>query len=323
MKHHLVSLFFLFPILGFSQSFILSGYVTDSTTGEALIGASVHEKNTQKGAATNRYGFFSLSIPRTNTTVKQITISYVGYQSYFIQLPSRIDTNVRINLVPASQMLKEVAVTAESEQQRSFSGIVSIPMDRIKKIPVIFGEPDLIKAISLLPGVSIGNEGTTSLLVRGGTPDQNLILLDEATVYNVSHLFGFVSVFNTDALKNVDLYKAGFPARFGGRLSSVLDITMKEGNNQERKGEWSLGLLSSRFLWEGPFSEKTKGRTSFMLSGRASYWGLYTLPFYIGFLRGEEDQYFTYWMYDLNAKLNHKFKNGGQLFASFYRGIDT
>jgi hypothetical protein len=305
-----------------SQTITVSGYVTDATTGENLIGASVYEAGIPTGISTNRYGFYSISLPAGPV---RLVSSYVGYQSDTIVVRNlQKDTVLAVRLKPATTQLEAITVQSQgpdAHQQRQL-GLVSIPIERLNAVPPLLGEPDIIKALALTPGVSVGNEGTTGLLVRGGTPDQNLILLDEATVYNASHLFGFVSIFNPDAIRKVDLYKAGFPARFGGRLSSVVDITMKEGNNQEFKGEASVGIISSRLLLEGPLSAKLKGRTSFMLSGRASYLGLLTLPNYIGFKTGAQNQFFTYWLYDTNAKLNHRFKDGSHLFFSFYRGND-
>jgi hypothetical protein len=261
----------------------ISGYVTDSTSGEALVGAALYETGSQRGTVTNKYGFYSLSLPGVTG---QLTVSYLGYKTAAFKLPAGRDTVLHVKLAGAAQALPEVTVTDKLGQQEAPLGLLNLPVERLKSVPVLFGEPDLIKALALTPGVSIGLEGTSGLLVRGGTQDQNLILLDEATVYNVSHLFGLVSAINPDAIKNVDLYKAGFPARYGGRLSSVLDITMKEGNNQARKGEWSIGLVSSRFLREGPLTKGLRNRTSYLFSARAFYLGLFTLPSYIAFKAG-------------------------------------
>ncbi|MDZ7934695.1 MAG: TonB-dependent receptor plug domain-containing protein [Emticicia sp.] len=206
--------------------------------------------------------------------------------------------------------------------QRTQIGVTSIPVSRLKTIPILFGESDIIKALTTTPGVSTGNEGTSGLLVRGGTPDQNLILLDDAIVYNTAHLFGLVSIFNTDAIKNVDLYKSGFPARFGGRLSSVLDISMKEGNNQRKRKELTVGLISSKLLLEGPLSDKLWGKASYMISARTSYLTPFLLPQIIQFKRGNAAQMFNYWLYDVNAKINYKVNAKTQIFASFYHGND-
>ncbi|MBD0256017.1 MAG: TonB-dependent receptor [Cytophagales bacterium] len=312
----------LFPLLFLVPASLpaqtVSGYVTDSTSGEALVGAALHETGSQRGTVSNKYGFYSLSLPGTGG---QLTVSYLGYRTATFRLQAGRDTVLHVKLAGAAQALPEVTVTDKLGQQEAPLGLLNLPVERLKSVPVLFGEPDLIKALALTPGVSIGLEGTSGLLVRGGTQDQNLILLDEATVYNVSHLFGLVSAINPDAIKNVDLYKAGFPARYGGRLSSVLDITMKEGNNQARKGQWSIGLVSSRFLREGPLTKKLRNRTSYLFSARAFYLGLFTLPSYIAYKAGG-GPFVTYWMYDANLKINHKFRDGGQLFLSFYRGND-
>ncbi|RIV18787.1 hypothetical protein DYU11_27900 [Fibrisoma montanum] len=200
--------------------------------------------------------------------------------------------------------------------------MVSIPVQQLKAVPALLGESDIIKALALTPGVTTGSEGTTGLQVRGGTPDQNLIILDDAIVYNVSHLFGFVSTFNPDAIHKVDLYKAGFPARYGGRLSSVIDVTMKEGNNQRRRVEAGVGLVGSRLLIEGPLGDSLNGRSSYMVSARSSYFTLFLLPTLIAFHRANSGQYFNYWLYDINAKANHQFRDGGRLLVSVYNGND-
>lgn len=190
---------------------------------------------------------------------------------------------------------------------------IQLSTAEIKKIPAFLGEVDIIRAIQLLPGVQSGNEGTTGFYVRGGSPDQNLILLDGVPVYNASHLFDFFSVFNADAIKNVNLTKGGFPARFGGRLSSVLEIDMKEGNLREFHGEGSLGLISSKFTFEGPI---WTDRTSFIVSGRRTYYDILARPFI------PEGQEFGYYFADLNAKLNHIISRKDRLYASYYNGID-
>ncbi|WP_187264543.1 TonB-dependent receptor [Pontibacter beigongshangensis] len=298
------------------QKVTVSGYVTDKATGETLIGATVQAPASRSGVVSNQYGFYSLTLPAGETTLQ---VSYIGYQSQTLSLHLQRDTTLALPLTAASTTMNAVTVTAPGQQQLAPAGLLSMPVERLQRVPTLLGEPDLIKALALTPGVTTGNEGTTGLLVRGGTQDQNLILLDEATVYNAAHLFGFVSIFNSDALKKVDMYKGGFPARFGGRLSSVLDITMKEGNNQELKGEASIGLISSRFNLEGPIGSD---RTSFMFSGRASYLSLLLLPRYFDFKRKSTASYYNYHLYDLNGKVNHQFKDGSRLFLSIYNGTD-
>ncbi len=299
----------------------ISGYITDSATGEALPAATLYEYQRRQGTAANRYGFYSFTLPAGEAS---LTVSYVGYHTDTLQLMLHSDTSLSVKLKPSLTQLGEVVVkgVVADDLAQQPAGTLSLPVPRLKAVPNLLGEADILKALALTPGVGTGNEGTAGLLVRGGTPDQNLILLDEATVYNVAHLFGLVSIFNADALKQVDLYKSGFPARFGGRLSSVVDITMKEGNNQKLQGEAGIGLVGSRFTLEGPLSRALRGRSSFMVSGRASYVGLLLLPNYIAFKGGHTPQYFNYWLYDTNAKVNHAFKDGGRLFLSFYKGND-
>lgn len=220
-----------------AQGFTVSGYVVDSRTGETLPNATVRQRETNNAVLTNRYGFFSIRI-NPNTT---LLFSYVGYEGGQIELRSRQDTTLTIRLFPATTELEQVVVKTRKESVLTQPiGKINIPISQLKSVPALFGEADIIKALALTPGVTVGNEGTTGLLVRGGSSDQNLILLDNATVYNAAHLFGFVSTFNPDAVKNVDLYKASFPARYGGRLSSVVDIIMKEGNIKRRVKEMSV-----------------------------------------------------------------------------------
>ncbi|MFT2009155.1 TonB-dependent receptor [Pontibacter sp. 13R65] len=301
-----------------AQKVTISGYVTDAASGEALIGATIQELASKKGVTSNQYGFYSLTLPAGEAMV---AVSYIGYQTRLLPLQlHHTDTTLALALTPSSSNVQEVTVTAQIGQQLAPTGLTSIPIQQLKNVPTILGEPDIIKALTLTPGVSIGNEATTGLLVRGGGPDQNLVLLDEATVYNASHLFGFVSIFNPDALNKVDLYKGGFPARFGGRLSSVLDMTMKEGNNKELKSEASIGLISSRFNIEGPIGSEN---TSFMFSGRASYLSLFMLLSYLNYQAGNRRSYNNYLLYDVNGKVNHRFKDGSRLFLSVYNGDDS
>jgi hypothetical protein len=296
----------------------VSGYVTDSTSGEALVGAALYETGSQRGTVTNKYGFYSLSLPGV---AGQLTVSYLGYKTAAFKLPAGRDTVLHVKTGRGGAGPARSNRHRQTRPAGSSPRLLNLPVERLKSVPVLFGEPDLIKALALTPGVSIGLEGTSGLLVRGGTQDQNLILLDEATVYNVSHLFGLVSAINPDAIKNVDLYKAGFPARYGGRLSSVLDITMKEGNNQARKGEWSIGwsVHGSCGKVPSPRGSGTGPRTCFRpgrLPGAVYAAQLHCLK------AGGGGRFVSYWMYDANLKINHKFRDGGQLFMSFYRGND-
>lgn len=295
----------------FSQDLILQGYVVDDNTGEYLIGANIYLPLSERGATTNNQGFFSLEATPNDSILQ---ISYVGYNSLKVPISSGI---LNYKLSPIT--LETVVVSSTTHSEIEF-GKINIPLDKLESIPNLLGEPDVIKALSYSPGVSTGVEGSTGLYVRGGTPDQNLILLDGATVYNASHLFGFMSVFNSDALKNINLLKGNFPAKYGGRLSSVIDIAMKEGNNQEKNTELAIGLISSRLLTEGPIK---KGKSSYMIAGRTAYLGLFALPLYFLYNSGKSDYYSNYLMYDWNAKVNFTLPNHGRLFFSTYLGNDN
>lgn len=305
----------------FAQRVTISGYVTDKTSGESLSGATIFSALTRAGTLSNSYGFFSLRV----ATPTLVRFSYVGYEPITLTITATQDTVVQIRLAPIATQMSPVSVLARKVDPAHDQpiGLLSIPIQQLKAVPALLGETDVIKALALTPGVTTGNEGTTGLLVRGGTPDQNLILLDDATVYNVAHLFGFVSTFNPDAIRKVDLYKGGFPARYGGRLSSVVDLAMKEGNNRQHRREVSIGLVSSRILWEGPLSTKHYGRSSYFISARSSYFTLFLLPNLITFWASQGGQYFNYWLYDINAKANHQFRDGSRLFVSLYNGNDT
>ena len=232
------------------------------------------------------------------------------------------DTVINLSLNPTIE-LKEVLVVdkAKSQVQSTQMSMAEIPIQTIKSLPVLMGEVDIIKTIQLLPGVQSGGEGMSGLYVRGGGPDQNLILLDGVPVYNANHLFGFFSVFNADAIQNISLVKGAFPARYGGRLSSVLDIKMKEGNNKKFKGEGSVGIISSKLTLEGPV---VNDKTSFLISGRRTYIDILTQPFikYEASQQGYDKLSGGYYFYDLNAKVNHKFSDKSRLYLSSYFGRD-
>ena len=294
------------------SSYTLSGYVEDAQSLERIIGVNLYLEGTTVGTTTNTFGFYSLSLAPGEY---DLVVSFIGYQSIRKKLVVK-DQNIKLDfkLEEEASTLDEVTVTAEEMQvERVQMSQVQLSVTEIKKIPAFLGEVDIIRAIQLLPGVQSGNEGTTGFYVRGGSPDQNLILLDGVPVYNASHLFGFFSVFNADAIKNVNLTKGGFPARFGGRLSSVLEIDMKEGNMREFHGEGSLGLISSKLTLEGPI---WKDKTSFIVSGRRTYYDILASPFI------PEGQEFGYYFADLNAKINHNFSRNDRLYLSYYNGID-
>lgn len=305
--------FFLKPGV-FAQNVQLYGHISEASTGEAVPEAFVYDSLSAHGTTTNNYGYYSLWVKKGWVS---LYISHMGYQKKKFQLFVRTDTLLSVGLENYS--LGEVIIE-QSIGEINPMGTVKLSIENIKKIPMLAGEPDILKALTLTPGVSAGAEGTTGLYVRGGTPDQNQILLDDAVVYNAAHLFGFVSVFNTDAVKNVKLIKGGFPARYGGRLSSVIDITMKEGSNEKVEGQAAIGLLGSRFSIGGPIK---KGTSSFFIGARASYLTLFLLPLRYQYKNGRTNTYFNYFLYDLNAKVNYRIDEKSQIFISFYSGDDN
>ncbi len=307
------------------QKFTISGYITDSESGEQLIAANIFSIKTLQGTNSNTYGFYSLTLPKAKV---QLKVSYVGYgeQVFDMDLTKDIELNIKLKPSVALQEVEIVATKAERIEQRSQMSRIDVPIQQIKKIPALLGEVDVLKALQLLPGVQGGTEGQSGLYVRGGGPDQNLIILDGVPVYNVSHLLGFFSVFNADALKNVTLYKGGFPARYGGRLSSVIDIQMKEGNSQKFHGEGSIGLISSRLTLEGPI---LKDRTSFLFSARRTYIDAVMKP--IIAIQNRKNNTATnsnrkvglnLYFYDINAKINHKINDKNRVYLSAYTGRD-
>ncbi|MEQ1747655.1 MAG: TonB-dependent receptor [Saprospiraceae bacterium] len=296
-----------------SQNLTISGYVRDAQSGEELLFATVAAPTASVGISTNEYGFFSLSLPQGK---HRIVCSYVGYQ--ILEQEIDLQKNLRLDLsLQAAALLKEVVVSASNadHQLRSAEmGAATLDIQDTKLLPVLFGEQDILKTIQLLPGVSPNSEGNAGFFVRGGDADQNLVLLDEAPVYNASHLLGFFSVFNSDALKDVKLYKGAMPAQYGGRASSVLDIRMKNGNNKSWGGSGGIGLIASRFTLEGPL-QQDKG--SIILSGRRTYADLLLKAFTSSF--DETDLYF----YDFNVKANYAFGEKDRLFLSGYFGRDV
>jgi len=317
-------LLFCFCIISISlfgqQKFTISGYIEDAASGEKLIAANVFDEKSAQGAVSNTYGFFSLTLPKDSV---ELTVSYIGYEpkTYKFLLNKNIDMDFKLG---SSLELEEVVVYAEKavkiEEETQMSQM-KVPIEQIKKVPALLGEVDVLKTLQLLPGVQSGGEGQTGLYVRGGSPDQNLVLLDGVPVYNVSHVLGVFSVFNADAIKNVTLTKGGFPARYGGRLSSVLEINMKEGNMQEFHGEGSIGSITSKLTLEGPI---IKDKTSFIVSGRRTYVDLLMAPFIRAANKdSNEDVNLDLYFYDFNAKLNHKVNENHRLFLSAYTGADV
>lgn len=301
---------------GFSRKFTMSGYIQDAASGERLLYANIFEPRLQMGTTSNNYGFYSLTLPETTGDSLTIVVSYMGYQRWQQKISLTKDFWLTVKLQPvviAGQAVEVVADAFDRIEDSPQMSQIQIPIRQMAAIPALLGEADIMKVLQLLPGVQSGGEGNSGLYVRGGAPDQNLILIDGAPVYNASHLFGFFSVFNSDAIQNVNLIKGGFPAHYGGRLSSVVDISMKEGNNQRFAGAATIGLVASRFLLEGPLQ---KGKSSFILSGRRTYIDLLTRPFM------EQDEFGGYYFYDLNAKLNYIFSQSDRVFWSAYLGDD-
>lgn len=301
----------------FAQKYTINGYVSDSETGELLIGANIFDPIRLVGTSTNVYGFFSLTLPADTFS---LVFSYVGYSSQIIKVDLKRNKQIKISLKP-SIVLEEVEISAtqsERIEESTKMSTIKLPVEQIKELPALLGEVDVLKTIQLLPGVQSGTEGASGIYVRGGGPDQNLILLDGTPVYNASHLFGFFSVFNADAIKNVELIKGGFPARYGGRLSSVLDIRMKDGNMKKFHAEGSLGIIASKLTVEGPI---IKDKTSFIVSARRTYMDIIAQPM-IRLINGDEYTTQGYYFYDLNAKVNHKFNDKNRLYLSLYMGDD-
>jgi hypothetical protein len=308
--------FCLFALFSYSQTVTISGYISDESSGERLINSSVYLPQLQKGAVSNNFGFYSLSVPKGR---HELICSFVGYSPEKLDISSNRDTVINFRIKP-NALLNEVIVTSEKNNSKVLNAQLSktdISMAKIKSLPAFLGEADVIKTIQLLPGVQAGTEGSSGLYVRGGGPDQNLILLDDVPVYNTDHLLGFFSVFNSDAIKNISFYKGDFPARFGGRLSSVLDIRTKDGNEQKLHGNFSIGLISSKLKLEGPI---VKGKTTFNFSARRTYLDLVARPLIKSATNNETTA--GYFFHDLNMKISHKFSDKSRLYLSLYNGLD-
>jgi hypothetical protein len=296
--------------------FTISGEVADSTTGEFLIGALISVKEIGKGTATNVYGFYSITLPEGDYTIE---VSLIGYDSKRIQLNLNSDRIMNHTLSPKTVEVATVEIQADKSRntQSTDLGKIGLEIDQVKKLPVLLGEIDILKTITLLPGVKSSGEGNAGFYVRGGGVDQNLILLDNATVYNASHLFGFFSVFNADAVKNLELTKGGIPANYGTRLASVLDISLKEGNQKEYHVQGGIGTIASRLTIEGPIK---KDVSSFVISGRRTYIDALVKPF----IKPTANAYGSgYYFYDLNTKINYKISEKDHLYASGYFGRDV
>ncbi len=310
-------------LLNAQSTQIINGYVEDAASGERLIAAAVidgtssqrHDNDTRNGTTTNSYGFFSLSVA---SGVRTLIVSYIGYAPQTIVVHGDTTLTVRLDVSNALQTVEINAQKQERIENTTQMSRTTIPVDQIKKMPMLLGEADVLKTLQFLPGVKGGTEGNAGIYVRGGSPDQNLILLNGVPVYNASHIAGLFSVFNADAIRNVTLTKGGFPARFGGRLSSVLEIDMKEGNKKALHVEGAIGLLTSRVLVESPLM---KDKMSFIFTARRSYADLLIQPFQKD-LFGASTTDFALYFYDLNAKLNYKLSDRHNFYWSFYTGYD-
>lgn len=319
MKNTFLILFFSLFIFQVSaqKKYTISGYVKDKANGENSVGASVYIKELLKGNTSSTYGYYSITIEEGDYT---LVVSYIGYKD--IEQKISLHKDLRINFEIEENVIttEEFQVIGEREDQNTNEAkmsTVELQVEQIKSLPAIFGEIDILKTIQLLPGVQSAGEGNSGFYVRGGGPDQNLILLDGATIYNASHLFGFFSVFNADAIKDVELIKGGMPAEFGGRLSSVLDITMNDGNFKEYKVDGGIGIISSRLTIQGPIKKDT---ASFIISGRRTYLGEIIQPFISDSSKFKGSNYY---FYDLNAKLNYIVSEKDRLYLSGYFGRDV
>jgi hypothetical protein len=311
IKHLIAVLLAFLSFATFAQAKVtLNGYVKDSGNGEELIGVTVYIPQIQAGTSTNSYGFYSITMP---PGTYEVHYSFVGFKTQVVSLELTSNVSRNVELISEATVIEEVVVEGTPIDENIVNVQMSrnrIDINRVRKLPALFGEVDIIKNIQMLPGVVSAGEGTSSFYVRGGSADQNLILIDEAPVYDPSHLFGLFSVFNADVIKESELYKGGIPSRFGGRLSSILEVRTKDGNNKEFHGAGGIGSMASRIMVEGPIR---KDKSSFIISGRRSYADL--------FLRAADEQNLVYF-YDINAKVNWKHNNNNRFFAAVYAGRD-
>ncbi len=313
---------FLSPFLlftnGYSQKVSISGYVSDAASGEKIIGATITSSDNLDYAISNSYGYYILTLNSSNDSVK-LQASFVGFSPSVSTI--KPDQNIKIDFaLNTKNILDEVIVSAEKSntyEKRKEMSIVSVPIGKVTVMPSLGGESDLLKSLQLMPGIQAGNEASSGLYVRGGSPDQNLMVIDDVPIYYVNHLGGFVSTFNSDAINSMKLVKGGFPAHYGSRLSSVLDVRMKEGNMKEFHGNGMIGMIASKIMVEGPIKKDT---TSYMLSARRFMYDLLTRP--LTALASEDGVSVGYNFYDLNAKINHIISSKDRLYLSFYSGGD-
>lgn len=319
----LLALFALCNMAVLAQSFTVSGIIRDSATGETLVGADVFWADSfEIGSSSNEYGFYSITIPNTGNT--KLIFGSVSYEEKVVEINLTQDTRLDIDMKFADEVLDIVKISSESMEEKvntSQMSVESITIEEAKILPALLGEVDIIKTLQLKPGIQSGGEGTGGIHVRGGGPDQNLILLDEAPIYNAQHLFGFFSTFNSDAVKSAEVYKGGFPARYGGRLSSVIDVKLRDGNSKKFSGSGGLGLISSRLTLEGPI---VKDKSSFIVSGRRTYVDIFTRQINKANADNPDAALIPdYYFYDLNGKVNYTLGENDRLFLSGYIGDDV
>ena len=317
MKKLIAITFFLIPLFAIGQNkFTISGYVKDSLSGETLIGSTISVLGKSKGITSNQFGFYSITLP---AGTYNFICSYVGYVSQIKTIELNKDVAFNFEILPKITTEQAVIISSKKRDanvKTAQMGKLDLSINQVKSIPAFLGEIDVLKTIQLLPGIQSAGEGSSGLYVRGGGPDQNLILLDDAVVYNTGHLFGFFSIFNGDAIKSTSLIKGGMPAQYGGRLSSVLDISMKEGNDKNFVVQGGIGLIASRLSIEGPIK---KNKASFIISARRTYIDVLAKPFI------KKTSSFSgsgYYFYDLNAKINYKFSEKDRIYLSGYFGKD-
>lgn len=306
-------------LLLIGQKHTISGYVSDKESGERLLFTSIIDEHGKKGTTSNNYGYYSLTLPKGEHTIQ---VFYMGYIDQKVILNLWADTILNFNLQMSTDELAEVVVSGQKNRVvETQMSVIDVSLEKLKSVPVIFGERDVLKVMQLMPGVKGGTEGTSGIYVRGGSPEQNLFLLDGVSVYNANHLLGFFSVFNPDAIKTVKLYKGGFPARYGGRLSSVVDISMKDGNMKKMEGNFSIGLIASKLSLEGPI---VIDKTSFILSARRTYLDLLAKPvLYFRNKDNSEKVKAGAYFHDLNLKVNHIASDRSRIYFSAYHGKDN
>ena len=315
MKYYILFFFIVALNSAFAQNPVLSGYVTDSKTGEAIIGANIMDLESRVGTSSNKFGFFTLNLKKDK--IHRVQFSFVGYDTKITEIQINKDKSLVVSLDLSEHSLSEIVIVSKKKiEERAEMGKINIPVSTIRILPSLSGEADIMKAFQLMPGVQMGAENTNGLFVRGGSADQNLFLLDDVPLYNVNHLGGFFSVFDPSMLKSVDLYKGGFPARYGGRISSVMDIRTKDGSLYNHKGEFSLGILSSKLFLEGPIKS---GKSSYALSFRYCNFGIYSWLF--SKLQNETGTS-GYNFHDINLKTNYILSPRNRLFLNFYSGDD-